>query len=425
MHHLFRRITVPVLTAGVLTIPALGAAYADGGSAANGDTPPASLVCDGATPTLWATADNQTITGTDGDDVISANGHHGLTIEGKGGNDTLCAAGDPAGATTNTTLDGGAGNDKLLSFGGRDRLIGGAGDDRLSGTIEDDVVYGGDGYTADAAGITINLAAGTVTGTRSGTDTLIGLDQARFFGTDGADRFVGDDQANWFDGGTGADDIHGYGGNDWFHAVLPSYIGGNAGDDTITVGYGGRVSGGKGDDTIAADPNNTLSGASADKAPKVTTYTLSGQTGNDTFKVDTLKTDASTWSADPALAWSGSIGGGKGTDAIDFGWLGTSAGLRVSTAAGVANWAHGRAAFSSAEKIVGTPGADLLKGSAGDDILFGGAGQDTLRGRKGEDNLHGNQDDDLLFAGSGRDRANGGKGSDTCKSAETRVSCEF
>jgi len=424
MHHLFRRITVPVLAAGVLTLPALGAAYADGGSSAAGDAAPPGLVCDGVTPTLWATADNQTIVGTDGDDVISANGHHGLTIEGKGGNDTLCAASDPAGTTTNTTLDGGAGNDKLFSFGGRDRLIGGAGDDRLSGTIEDDVVYSEDGYTADAPGISVNLAAGTVTGALTGTDTLIGLDQARIFGTAGADHFLGDDQANWFDGGTGADDIHGYGGNDWFHAVLPSYIGGNAGDDTITVGYGGRVSGGKGNDTIAADPNNTLSGASADQAPKVTSYALSGQTGDDTFRIDTLKTDATTWSSDPAFAWAGSIAGGHGTDTINFGWLGTTAGLRVSVGDGLADWAHGRATFGSAEKIVGTPGPDVLKGGSGNDILFGGAGQDVLRGHKGNDNLHGNQDDDLIFGGRGRDHANGGKGTDTCKSAETRVSCE-
>ncbi|WGL52345.1 calcium-binding protein [Nocardioides sp. BP30] len=425
MHHLFRRIAVPALAAGLLTVPALGAAYADGGSTAAGDAVPAGLVCNGVAPTLWATADNQTITGTPGNDVIAANGFHGLTIRGGAGDDQICGANDPAGTASNTTLDGGDGNDTLISTGGRDRLIGGAGNDRLTGTINNDVVYTTDGYTAGAAGITVNLAAGTVTGARSGTDTLSGLDQARIFGTDGNDLFLGDDAANWFDGGAGADEIHGYGGDDWFHAVNPKYVGGNAGNDTVTVGYGGTVAGGKGDDTIAADPNNQLSGASADSGTPVTGYTLSGNTGDDTFKIGTLKTDATTWSTAATLHWKGTVSGGKGTDAIDFSWLGDKAALRTSIAAGTANWALGHIDYTTTEKIVGTPGDDLLKGGSGNDILYGQEGDDTLRGRHGNDNLHGKQGDDLILGGVGTDKANGGQGSDTCKSAEHAKACEY
>ncbi|WP_036487805.1 calcium-binding protein [Nocardioides sp. Iso805N] len=424
MHHLFRRITVPAIAAGFLVLPALGAAYADGG-AVPADTPPAGLLCNGVAPTMWATADNQTITGTSGNDIIAANGFHGLTINGGAGDDQICGSNDPAGTASNTTLNGGDGNDTLISTGSRDRLIGGAGNDRLTGTINNDVVYSTDGYAAGSTGITVNLAAGTVTGARTGTDTLSGLDQARIFGTDGVDTFTGDDAANWFDGGAGADDIHGNGGDDWFHAVDPNYIGGNSGDDTITVGYGGRVSGGKGDDTIAADPNNQLSGASADSAPAVTGYTLSGNTGDDVFKIGTLKTDATTWSTAAAMHWKGNITGGKGTNAIDFSWLGDKAGLRTSNAAGAANWALGHVGYTSVDKIVGTPGDDLLKGGSGNDTLLGQEGNDTLRGRKGNDNLHGNQGDDLIFGGAGTDKANGGKNSDTCTSVEHATSCEY
>lgn len=422
MHHLLRRITLPALAAGVLALPALGAAYADGGTAP-ADTPPAGLVCGGATPTQWATADNQTITGTAGNDVIAANGFHGLTIRGAGGDDTICGANDAAGTTTNTTLDGGAGNDTIISSGGRDRLVGGAGDDKLTGTINNDVVYSGDGYTAGAAGIAVNLVAGTVTGAQTGTDTLTGLDQARIFGTDGNDTFIGDDAANWFDGGAGADSIVGGAGGDWFHAINPASITGNSDDDTITVGYGGTVRGGKGDDTIAADPNNALSGASPDSGSAVAGYKLSGQTGDDVFKVNTLKTGAATWSSDPALHWNGTIAGGKGTDTINYSWLSTDAGLHSSIASGTATWSLGHVTFASVEKVVGTDGNDTLIGDSGSDILYGQAGNDLIKGHAGNDNLHGKQGDDTIRGGHGHDKANGGKGADTCVSVESAKLC--
>lgn len=422
MHHLFRRITLPAIAAGVLALPALGAAYADGG-AVPADTPPAGLLCNGVAPTMWATANNQTITGTSGNDIIAANGFHGLTINGGAGDDQICGSNDPASTSTNTTLNGGAGNDTLISTGGRDRLIGGAGNDRIAGTINNDVVYSTDGYTAGRTGISVNLAAGTVSGTLTGTDTLSGLDQARIFGTDGADTFLGDDAANWFDGGAGADNIVGAGGNDWFHAVDPTKITGNGGDDTITVGFGGLVRGGIGNDTIAADPNNTLSGASADSGSAVTGYSLSGESGNDTFKVNTLKS-GTTWRTDAALHWKGSISGDSGADTIDYTWLGDKAGLRSSTRDDTASWALGSLTFDSTEKIIGTPGDDRLAGGSGPDIIYGQAGNDFIRGRGGNDSLHGKQDDDVLRGGAGRDRAFGGKGTNTCVGAEVEQDCQ-
>jgi Ca2+-binding RTX toxin-like protein len=427
---LIRRIVVPALAASVLTLPALTAAHAADatptgpGSLANGDTAPAGLLCNGQAPTIWATADNQTVTGTTGNDVIAANGHHGLSIKGDAGDDTICAANDASGTISNTTIDGGAGNDTLISTGGRDRLIGGAGDDKINGTINSDVVYSTDAYTAGQPGITVNLPAHTVTGSLTGTDTLTGVNQSRIFGTPGNDVFVGDDMANWFDGGAGADNIRGYGGNDWFHAVDPAMIGGGTGDDTILIGYGGTVSGGKGDDTIAADPNNALSGASPDAGTAVTGYTLKGATGDDTIKVNTLKTDSATWSQDPALKWKGTVSGGKGKDVLDFQWLGTQ-GVALSVKAGVAHWPTGAMTFSTIDKIFGTPGNDVLKGGPDKDILVGQAGEDTIRGRQGDDTLKGKQDNDMIFGGKGHDRVFGGAASDTCKSAEWNTHCEF
>ena len=259
MSQLLRRLALPTLAIGVLAVPSLSAAHA----AAPTDTPPVGLLCNGATPTMWATADNQTITGTDGNDIIAANGFHSLTLKGGAGNDTICGAahaigagvynGPGSGLGTGTTLDGGAGNDTVISIAGRDRVVGGQGDDRLVGTVDTIVDYSMDGYTG-GAGVAINLAAGTVTGARTGKDTLTGLDGAWFVGTEGSDSFAGDEVANRFEGEDGADRIAGKSGADFFSAIDPSYVHAGAGADTVMVAYGGTVLGGRGDDIITATP---------------------------------------------------------------------------------------------------------------------------------------------------------------------------
>lgn len=427
MHHLFRRITVPALAAGALALPALGA-YVGNATPADAATTvatvaPEGLLCNGVAPTRWATADGQTVTGTAGNDIIAANGFHDLTLQGGAGNDVICGAAVPAGTVAGNTLAGGTGDDVLISSGGRERLIGGAGNDHLTGTIDNDVDYSADGYAAGATGISVNLTTGTVAGARTGNDTLTGLGRARIFGTAGADTFLGDAQANWFDTGAGADLVRGGPGDDWMHAVAPTYLHGDRGNDTLAIGLGGVANGGPGNDLIAASPNNEISGASPDTGA-VSGYHLNGQQGNDTFQVNTRKSDASTWSSEPSARWRGTIVGGLGTDQISYAWLGAAAGLRSASPSGTATWAHGALGFSAVEQIVGTPGRDILNGGADNDDLSGGGGDDLLRGRKGDDVLHGNRGDDRLLSGPGHDRATGGPGHDTCTSSEVRQRCE-
>ncbi len=59
---------------------------------------------------------------------------------------------------------------------------------------------------------------------------------------------------------------------------------------------------------------------------------------------------------------------------------------------------------SSADTIIGSPGADVLRGGDSNDNLSGGAGDDRLDGGAG---------DDLLAGGAGADRIEGGAGVDT------------
>ncbi|WP_170133931.1 cadherin domain-containing protein [Palleronia aestuarii] len=56
---------------------------------------------------------------------------------------------------------------------------------------------------------------------------------------------------------------------------------------------------------------------------------------------------------------------------------------------------------------------DTLIGRGGDDLLDGGAGRDTIKGGGGADTLIGGDGDDSLWSGSGHDYIEGGDGADT------------
>ena len=111
------------------------------------------------------------------------------------------------------TLTGTSGDDSIQGLGGNDRLQGLAGHDTLDGGVGfDRAVY----TDATTSGITVNLAAGTVSGADVGNDTLIGIEGivgTQFADTYDATAFAGDAFVagtniglNEFEGG-GGDDI--------------------------------------------------------------------------------------------------------------------------------------------------------------------------------------------------------------------------
>ena len=74
-----------------------------------------------------------------------------------------------------------------------------------------------------------------------------------------------------------------------------------------------------------------------------------------------------------------------------------------------------------ADKLSGTPAADVIvalggndkvSGLAGNDTICGGAGKDTLKGGKGNDKLFGEAGKDTLKGGPGNDKLKGGAGKD-------------
>ncbi|HZO47511.1 MAG TPA: hypothetical protein VFB68_16560 [Xanthobacteraceae bacterium] len=101
--------------------------------------------------------------------------------------------GDVVGVNANDLVTGTEGADLLEGFGGDDTLNGLGGNDVLNGGNGNDFLDGGLGrdratYAAATGAITVNLAAGTVTGAGVGTDSLRSIEHVG--GSDFADTFV-------------------------------------------------------------------------------------------------------------------------------------------------------------------------------------------------------------------------------------------
>jgi Ca2+-binding RTX toxin-like protein len=139
-----------------------------------------------------------------------------MDIRGTSGNDTL------QGGSGNDLVDALAGDDVVHAGDGNDGLMGGAGNDLLDGGAGLDFVT----YYWSAAGVQVNLAAGTATG--EGNDTLVGVEHV--VGSGQADVIVGDAADNDLWGDFGNDNIAGGGGDD--------YISSGVGDDTLDGGAG-------------------------------------------------------------------------------------------------------------------------------------------------------------------------------------------
>jgi Ca2+-binding RTX toxin-like protein len=216
--------------------------------------------------------------GTVGDDVIAASSLTDI-IDGKGGFDIVDYADDTAGIAASLAaaaglsgtalgdsysaieglmggsgsdqlagddqsnyLAGGAGDDILQGGAGDDVLLGGLGDDVLSGGANDDVLVGdagsdqllgGEGfdvadYSADIAGVSVNLETGIGEGGLAEDDTFDSVEG--ILGGAGADQLTGNAQANYLEGGAGEDFLSGGAGDD----VLV----GGLGDDAMNGGAG-------------------------------------------------------------------------------------------------------------------------------------------------------------------------------------------
>jgi VCBS repeat-containing protein len=250
--------------------------------------------------TLFGEAGDDLLKGGEGDDALDGGLGDDVLMGGAGDDlldggesiDTVSYADDTAGVTVDLaagTAEGDdAGFDELVSI---EHVIGGAGDDVLKGDDGDNVFAGGAGDdvidgrggfdTLDLSGatgpVTVDVAAGTVSGAGLGSDRFMNIEKLLFGAAD--DIVLGGNGNDAFDGGAGNDSLKGGAGNDTLGGDAgQDTIDGGSGDDAVFGGLGNdtlkggsgvdRLEGGEGDDVIDAGSGNDL---------------LLGGAGNDTL----------------------------------------------------------------------------------------------------------------------------------------------
>ena len=350
-------------------------------------------------------ADNDRLFGEAGDDLLRGKAGDDVLDGGAGDDELRGEAGDDRleGGEGADLLIGGGGNDVLLGNAGHDELRGDAGADLLSGNEGDDLIAGGGGrdtltFADAAAGVSVDLAAGTSDGHSEGADELRQIED--LIGSRFADQLTGDNGANEISGGLGDDLLSGGSGND-------RLLGGEGADTLHGEAGKDELLGEQGDDLLfGGEGNDALSGGAGDDA-------LSGEAGNERF----------LWSADDG---DDLIDGGLGRDellivASEEADQITLAGLLDGASLSIAD-PGSQVTFRGVEQL----GLDTQAGA--DQVIVGdlaasglsdvavelGAGDDVFDASAATTNLdaHAGAGDDQYLGGNGNVRFDGGEGED-------------
>jgi Ca2+-binding RTX toxin-like protein len=328
---------------------------------------------------LAGSAFADSLLGDDNANMLIGNGGDDL-LAGHGGDDVLLAFAAGSGLPYpggNVTMYGNDGNDVLTGNTGNDTFTGGAGNDTITGGGGTDTAIFSGAHTDYTVTYNTSTSIFTVTdlrgGSPDGTDTITGVTNFQF-----SDETV--PAANYFPGAT----IAGTAGNDFIHMIgdhgtSPSgyneiatvttgadTIHGNGGDDAV-FGDGG-------DDVITGDAGNDI---------------LDGGAGNDT------------------------IDGGTGYNIASYAdaTAGVTVDLHLTTPQDTGS--AGTDTLTNIQYLEGSTFADTLIGDDNNNAIFGFGGNDTLIGNGGEDWLQSNGGTVTLNGGTGNDRLDGGSGADT------------
>ena len=372
---------------------------------------------------LQGSRHNDTLTGSANADML-------IGLEG---DDELCGEAD------DDVLVGSAGNDTLKGGTGADTMVGATGDDEYHvdniGDVVDEnrfgeIQPGQDGGTDHViASIDWSLETGTqsaienltltgagVRGTGNASNNILTANQAslpggRLNGRGGDDTLIGSNAAEELSGGTGADQITGFGGDD-------TYFIDNLGDNIVEGPSGGTDSAQVLIQRFALDATDSIERLLLDNSVidgeligNSLDQTVQGAGGNDTLE--------------GGLGADTYIGEG-GFDRVTYrnSSVGVSIDLTLPTQQG--GEAQGDT-FNSIEEIEGSTFADNLSGDDLNNSLIGLAGQDVISGHNGlfggddNDTLNGGQGDDSLEGGGLHDELNGGADSDTLRGGSGNI----
>ena len=360
--------------------------------------------------------DTITLTGWTQED-IDAIGITKISVSGDEGNDVLRNA-----AITGVTINGGEGDDyirgktakeKLFGEGGDDTIIGGGGQDTLKAGDGNDVVKAGaSGLTTKENKVYVEGGAGNDTIlTYNGADTIYGGpgdDVMR--GRPGKDKIYGGSGNDVLDGGNSDDSLYGEAGNDTLQGKTGNDVAeGGAGDDVLVNAV---VDGG--DDTLSGGDDTDLFRLKGTSAIDI--LELDWNDGDSVLKAVHKAADGTVIETESVSgAERVHVAGFGGNDVIDFRELDAS----DYSAAGITEL-NGYGGGGK-DKLYGGPNAEYLFGGGARDSIWAGDGVDTLDGGSGNsDELYGEAGDDLiLLLGKDDKIADGGDGKDEILGAGT------
>jgi Ca2+-binding RTX toxin-like protein len=356
---------------------------------------------------------NQTvsISGNDGNNVLTGNDNGVNSISGQGGNDTLVGGG------LADYLMGGEGADSLFGGAGADYMIGGAGSNTMTGGSDADIFWFGSGpgtvdYITDW-GDGSDVLSGTLGSGSSLFVTMSGsnFDASGIAVTNGVVNVTGSSIADTIKGGAGADTLIGGTGSDVLYGGAgDSMVGGADGDLYVLSG-------------VPADIVEDNAGGS-DTVQISTSLDLTAL-GNDLQHLDVLDigTNNVTLTGTQAAYFDSILGAGNLwlTDAGDLSAVSLSSGIAELHISGNVSLTGVQAdGFTS---IVGGVGSDAVyltdsfSGALGADFsgvesIFGSTGNDTLVSSGAAIYLNGGDGLDSLVGGAGADTLTGGVGID-------------
>lgn len=320
------------------------------------------------------------------------------TLQGGDGNDFLLGGIGKFSEGSNV-FDGGAGNDTIQSFAVQDSISGGDGDDILM-TMTSDVL------TAEGVNSGLPGFAGesTLDG-GEGDDTITAsFESDIMFGGGGDDLMSG--LFTLMDGGDGNDTLDGSGFVRTATTSLEVNLSGGAGNDLLigasqaetATGLINIFAGGSGDDTITLNSTSDVLLTDSANLEGNDSITANYEFENDIAPEDEVFTFFDTLGDNIINGSLGddSIVGGDGDDI-----------LRGGTQVDITDENRAELPFIGA-------GNDTIAAGGGDDFLFGGQGDDSLIGQDGNDTLQGSFNSDPVADGpSFGDTLVGGEGNDS------------
>ena len=347
------------------------------------------------------------------------------TLDGGGGTDTASYIASASGVAVSLATGGGAGGDaegdhlfnieNLIGSNYDDTLEGNAGNNKLVGGLGTDTVSYADATSgANGVGVTVNLALTSAQNTvRAGTDTLSGFENLTgsqfndtLIGSGGVNVLMGLGGNDLLNGGAGADHMYGGTGND-------TYVVDNVGDVVDETD-------GDGLDLVKASISFSLADA-VHAIGDIENLTLTGTaninaTGN---ALDNVLIGNSGANVLTGLDGNDTLNGGGGADHM-FGGTGNdtyvvdnrgdivdeSGGDGIDTVQSLVSFslADPVHAIGDIENLTLTGTANInATGNELDNVLIGNSGANVLTGLDGNDTLNGGAGADKMYGGTGND----------------------